>query len=254
LSEFLEEKTIQRIVTGKEGGNVLSITNLDGEVIFAIKSAADPNNILPVPLTRLGFTNLLNKLLEIETEVVTQVPPKQIIKLPKTNNAGPKKSLLPENIDDLSDDSPKNVGGKKNGRSGPIIQPSKIWSKEEDQKLIDMVKGGIEDNEIAEIFGRSVSSIKNRKSIKKVSELVFGKKSPPGNYKSGIWSDDDLSELVKLSASGKSDMEIGLVLNRSPVSVRDKRRSTPIKKLIQAEKSRQKSFELEQEENNGAAN
>jgi hypothetical protein len=251
LSEFITERTIQRIVAGREEGNTLTITNLDGEVRFSIKSHVDPKNILSVSFSGAGFSDLVDRMLRIDTEEFDRsISPVQQ-KIPQMAQVAVKKSVLPENIDELGSGRGKLVPKKKNNPSG-FIKPKKAWTKQDEQELVEMTKSGKSDSEIAKITGRSYSSVRNRRHYHTVRDLIARKYNPTVEVKSGVWSEAELEELVRRVIAGEGDVDIGRAMNRSKIAVRDKRRSSVMKKRILEASEKQQSLELEAEEDNGS--
>jgi hypothetical protein len=255
LSEYIQEKNIQRIVAGREGGNVLTITNLDDEVRFSIKASDSSGIALSVSLTLSGFSNLLGKLLEIETGTMASTPIKSVMTLlPKSKSDLPKKSALPENIDDMSAGRKKPESKPKNVKRKTVV-PQRGWTDEEEEELVQMIRAGMSDKQIAEKTGRTNASIRNRRHYPTIKSILLGqsKKGSETQFKSGSWSEAETAELARRVVAGQTDVEISEVMKRSYVSVRDKRRSREAQKLILEQSSKQQALELAAEEDDGSA-
>jgi hypothetical protein len=255
LSEYIQEKNIQRIVAGREGGNVLTITNLDDEVRFSIKASDSSGIALSVSLTLSGFSNLLGKLLEIETGTMASTPIKSVMTLlPKPKSDLPKKSALPENIDDMSVEHKKR-GPKPKNEKGKRAVPQRGWSDDEEAELVQMIRAGMSDKQIAEKTGRTDSAVRNRRHYPTIKSILLGqsKKGSEAQFKSGLWSEAEVAELARRVVAGQTDPEIAEIMKRSYVAIRDKRRSREAQKLILEQSSKQQALELAAEEDNGSA-
>jgi transposase len=254
VSEYVQDKTIQRIVAGREGGNTLTITNMDGEVQFSIREHGNPGNTQIVSLSGKGFNNLLTRILTLDVEEVdfsslpaqvrehTQHPPEA------------KKLSLPENLDDLDlSKSRKSLGSSAQNSEKQLVR----WTKDEDERLVELIRSGKTDKEAAEIMGRSESSIGNRKMKIRPTHKIPKKYKKNGASKASLnaWSDEQTSELVRRAAMGEGNEHIAIAIGRSPISVRDKRRVPLIKDMI--EEAKQETLQLTKpvlEEVNGQEN
>jgi hypothetical protein len=255
LSEYIQEKNIQRIVAGREGGSVLTITNLDDEVRFSIKAGDSSGIALSISLSPDGFSNLMGKLLEIETGTMASTPIKPVMmRLPKSRSDLPKKSALPENIDDMSMEHKKRGPKPKNEKRKSAV-PQRGWTGEEEAELVQMIRSGMSDRQIAEKTGRTDAAIRNRRHYPTVKSILTGQSNTGADaqFKLGTWTDDEIAELVRRVVAGQTDVEISEIMKRGYTSIRDKRRSRKVQKLIVEQTSKQQALELAAEEDDGSA-
>ena len=251
LSEYIEEKTIQRIVIGREGGDALMITNLDGEVQFSVRGASVARDIQIVSLTWRAFASLLDKLLTMDVEARHQISsekPKQKDLL-LTN-----KSALPENIDEFG---PTTVGSPpKRIKKSDESKTLRVWTDEDKKKLQELVESGLDSSEIAKILDRTDSSIKNKIGKIKISKIVLRKHKTNITGKKvknafGPWMPDETDDLVKRVLAGESNESISRAIGRSEISVRDRKRSKIVMDLLKNATPHLNEPELDLEENNG---
>jgi len=156
LSEFIEEQIVKRIVAGREGGNVLSVTNFSDRIEFSISNGS---NSFSVSLTRPTFDALLNWMEYHDPSV----------EIPRNISSSPEKS---EYFKKKKESSPK----MKARRESRIGVPVNLWTSQQISEMVRRHIDGESNEEISKHIPRSSLAIRDKLRSPAVVKMISGMK------------------------------------------------------------------------------
>lgn len=117
-----------------------------------------------------------------------------------------------------------------------IPKAHKKWTKNEERELIYYVNQGYEMRDIANILGRTLTSIyrraqelRERGQLKPIKKMTY-------------WSKEEINKMLELEKQGLTDKEIAYKLGRKRIHITDKRRMLRKQGLYESYKNKRRNI------------
>lgn len=156
MSEFIEEQIVKRVVVGREGGNVLSVTNFSDRVEFSISNGT---STFPVSLTGPTFEALLDWMMKSGVSEYPRKPRSPI------SESAPESKFKNQQ---KKTQTPK-MKAYTSSRSGVPRNP---WTKDQIEQLVKRIVAGESPEQISIAISRSLLAIRDKRRAPEVVRMI----------------------------------------------------------------------------------